>query len=118
MQIYEAAVRGLRPVQAPLPVKFPLPEPQDPFSLKPGSLGSCIDGSLAAEDKTPGLLAAIAGAQAPTAQFSKNDSGESVIMQGRDADVSPRKRRKSEEFQKLDNELTRRADAKNQLNVE
>ncbi|XP_034685783.1 uncharacterized protein LOC117914542 [Vitis riparia] len=50
-EIYETAVRGLRPVQAPLPVKFLLPEPQDPLSLKPGSLVSCFDGFKAAEDK-------------------------------------------------------------------
>lgn len=98
LQIYDAAVRGLRPVQARLPVKFPLPEPQDPFSLKPGSLGSCSGGSKAVEDKKPSLLAAIAGAEAAAAQFSNDDSGESITIQGRDVDVSPRKRRKSKEF--------------------
>ncbi|EEF30853.1 conserved hypothetical protein [Ricinus communis] len=40
-QLYEAAVRVLCPVDASLPIKFPLPDPQDLFSLKPGSLGSC-----------------------------------------------------------------------------
>lgn len=37
-QVYDAAERGLRPIQGPLTVKFPLPDPSDPFSLKPGSL--------------------------------------------------------------------------------
>ncbi|CBI23631.3 unnamed protein product, partial [Vitis vinifera] len=102
-KIYEAAVRGLRPVQAPLPVKFLLPEPQDPLSLKPGLLVSCFDGSKAAEDKKPeGLLAAIAGARAAATQFSKNDNHQSITMQGQDADVSTRTREESEEFEKLD----------------
>ncbi|XP_010650081.1 uncharacterized protein LOC100251064 isoform X3 [Vitis vinifera] len=117
--IYEAAVRGLRPVQAPLPVKFLLPEPQDPLSLKPGSLVSCFDGSKAAEDKKPeGLLAAIAGARAAATQFSKNDNHQSITMQGQDADVSTRTREESEEFEKLDSELIKRADAKTQRNAE
>ncbi|GJN40402.1 hypothetical protein PR202_gb29609 [Eleusine coracana subsp. coracana] len=37
-RIYDGAVRGLTPVQGPQPVTFPLPDPRDPFSLKPGSL--------------------------------------------------------------------------------
>ncbi|RVW33418.1 hypothetical protein CK203_098896 [Vitis vinifera] len=110
---------GLRPVQAPLPVKFLLPEPQDPLSLKPGSLVSCFDGSKAAEDKKPeGLLAAIAGARAAATQFSKNDNHQSITMQGQDADVSTRTREESEEFEKLDSELIKRADAKTQRNAE
>lgn len=118
-KIYEAAVRGLRPVQAPLPVKFLLPEPQDPLSLKPGSLVSCFDGSKAAEDKKPeGLLAAIAGARAAATQFSKNDNHQSITMQGQDADVSTTTREESEEFEKLDSELIKRADAKTQRNAE
>ncbi|RVW86776.1 hypothetical protein CK203_042783 [Vitis vinifera] len=116
---YVTTVRGLRPVQAPLPVKFLLPEPQDPLSLKPGSLVSCFDGSKAAEDKKPeGLLAAIAGARAAATQFSKNDNHQSITMQGQDADVSTRTREESEEFEKLDSELIKRADAKTQRNAE
>ncbi|KAE8779152.1 nuclear pore complex protein NUP98B [Hordeum vulgare] len=37
-RVYEGAARGLSPVQGPLPVKFPLPDPRNPLSLKPGSL--------------------------------------------------------------------------------
>lgn len=114
MQIYEAAVRGLRPVQAPLPVKFTLPEPRDPFSLKPGSLVSCFEGSEAAEDKkSEGLVAAIASARAAAAQFSKNDNCQSISVQGREAEVSTRTGKRSKEFQKLDSELVRSADAEN-----
>ncbi|OVA02421.1 ASCH domain [Macleaya cordata] len=73
-KIYDAAVRGLRPVECPLPVKFPLPDPQDPFSLKPGSLVSQFAALKASEmDKTPTLSAAIAGARAAATQFSKKE---------------------------------------------
>ncbi|KAI4997213.1 hypothetical protein ZWY2020_052555 [Hordeum vulgare] len=37
-RVYEGAARGLSPVQGPLPVKFPLPDPRNSLSLKPGSL--------------------------------------------------------------------------------
>ncbi|KAK4586096.1 hypothetical protein RGQ29_023324 [Quercus rubra] len=37
-KIYEAAVRGLCPVEASLTVNFPLPDSEYPFSLMPGSL--------------------------------------------------------------------------------
>ncbi|KAK3418332.1 hypothetical protein EUGRSUZ_H04286 [Eucalyptus grandis] len=36
--IYEAAARGLAQVESPLPMKFPLPNPRDLFSWKPGSI--------------------------------------------------------------------------------
>ncbi|KAL6344238.1 hypothetical protein AAG906_035463 [Vitis piasezkii] len=106
-QIYEAAVRGLRPVQAPLPVKFLLPEPQDPL----------FETGITYK-KPEGLLAAIAGARAAATQFSKNDNHQSITMQGQDADVSTRTREESEEFEKLDSELIKRADAKTQRNAE
>lgn len=59
-QIFEAAVRGLRPVDPPQPIKFPLPDPHDQFSLKPGSLiadrhgitGSAMGGKQAAAAAT------------------------------------------------------------------
>ncbi|KAK6145945.1 hypothetical protein DH2020_019814 [Rehmannia glutinosa] len=74
-QIYEAAVRGLSSVKAPQPVKFPLPDPRDPFSLKPGSLASRSNcSSLSQEEKSPSLVAAIAGARAAATQFSKNNT--------------------------------------------
>ncbi|XP_026444769.1 uncharacterized protein LOC113345167 [Papaver somniferum] len=74
-KMHEAAVRGLRPVEHPLPVKFPLPNPQDSFSLKPGSLVCQLSSKRTSEmDKTPTLNAAIAGARAAATQFSKKDS--------------------------------------------
>ncbi|XP_042375827.1 uncharacterized protein LOC121969676 isoform X3 [Zingiber officinale] len=73
-KIYDAAVRGLRPIQGPLPVKFPLPDPRDPFSLKPGSLALHFSNNKApASVKTPSVSAAIAGARAAATQFSKRD---------------------------------------------
>ncbi|XP_072985551.1 uncharacterized protein [Typha latifolia] len=71
-KIYEAAVRGLRPVSAPLPVKFPLPDPRDPLSLKPGSLSFSSSGTSAIE-KSQSVTAAIEGARAAATQFSKKD---------------------------------------------
>lgn len=71
-RIYDGAVRGLSPVQGPLPVKFPLPDPRDPFSLKPGSL--TFDASKSTLQKSPSVAAAIAGARAAATQFSKKDN--------------------------------------------
>ncbi|KAJ4969177.1 hypothetical protein NE237_015878 [Protea cynaroides] len=84
-KIYEAAVRGLRSVDGPLSVKFPLPNPQDPFSLKPGSLTASFSRSKAIVDKTPSLSAAIAGARAAATQFSKEKKNEAFMFQKRDA---------------------------------
>ncbi|CAN6302691.1 unnamed protein product [Urochloa humidicola] len=70
-RIYDSAVRGLTPVQGPLPVKFPLPDPRDGFSLRPGSL--TFDASKSALQKSPAVTAAIAGARAAATQFSKKD---------------------------------------------
>ncbi|KAK6914083.1 ASCH domain [Dillenia turbinata] len=56
-KIYDAAVRGLLPVESPLPVKFPIPNPRDPFSLKPGSLTSNFKGSKASDlEKSEGQM--------------------------------------------------------------
>ncbi|KAG2533692.1 hypothetical protein PVAP13_9NG018200 [Panicum virgatum] len=71
-RIYDGAVRGLTPVQGPLPVKFPLPDPRDGLSLKPGSL-TFIDAPKSALQKSPSVTAAIAGARAAATQFSKKD---------------------------------------------
>ncbi|KAI5017349.1 hypothetical protein ZWY2020_042237 [Hordeum vulgare] len=49
-RVYEGAARGLSHVQGPLPVKFPLPDPRNPLSLKPGSLN--FDSSKSALVKT------------------------------------------------------------------
>ncbi|KAL5981864.1 hypothetical protein ACLOJK_015931 [Asimina triloba] len=71
-KIYEAAVRGLSPMQSPFPVKFPLPDPSDRFSLKPGSLKLRSSASKASEgDKSASLSEAIDGARSAATQFSK-----------------------------------------------
>ncbi|KAK7376309.1 hypothetical protein VNO78_34775 [Psophocarpus tetragonolobus] len=73
-KIYEAAVRGLSPVNCPLPVEFPLPDPLDPSSLKPGSIAAHTPNLNATEvAKSSSISLAIAGAQAAATQFSKKD---------------------------------------------
>ncbi|CAL9207867.1 unnamed protein product, partial [Musa hybrid cultivar] len=73
-RIHDVAVRGLITIQGPLPVKFPLPDPQDPFSLRPGSLALHFSSSKAPEvAKTPNVSAAIAAARAAATQFSRED---------------------------------------------
>ncbi|XP_051129194.1 uncharacterized protein LOC127250082 [Andrographis paniculata] len=72
-KIYEPAVRGLTSVRSPQPIKFSLPNPRDPFSLKPGSLARHPESlNIPEEDKPEKLAAAIAGARAAATQFSKN----------------------------------------------
>lgn len=74
-KIYEAAARGLIKVESPLPVKFPLPNPRDLFSLKPGSLLLHVSESKqSVPGKSSSLSAAIAGARAAATQFSKNQN--------------------------------------------
>ncbi|XP_044391906.1 uncharacterized protein [Triticum aestivum] len=68
-RVYEGAARGLSHVQGPLPVKFPLPDPRNPLSLKPGSLN--FDSSKSALVKTESVSAAIAGARAAATQYSR-----------------------------------------------
>jgi hypothetical protein len=64
----------LAPVDSPLPVKFPLPDPSDPFSLKPGRVSALTRNLKATEvDKSSSLSLAIAGARAAATQFSKKD---------------------------------------------
>ncbi|XP_020261385.1 uncharacterized protein LOC109837515 [Asparagus officinalis] len=73
-RIYDAAVRGLRQVEGPQPVKFPLPDPHNPSSLRPGALTSNFTVSrISAVEKPPSVDAAIAGARAAATQFSKKD---------------------------------------------
>ncbi|XAR64903.1 hypothetical protein NMG60_11008793 [Bertholletia excelsa] len=73
-KMYEATVRGLVPVQIPLPVKFPLPDARKPFSLKPGSVSLCFPQSKAPEvEKSSSLTAAITAASAAATQFLKKD---------------------------------------------
>ncbi|KAH7843187.1 hypothetical protein Vadar_013656 [Vaccinium darrowii] len=96
-KIYEAAVRGLSPIKPPLPVKFPIPDPRDLFSLKPGSLASNSNNSKTIQmEKTPILNAAVAGARAAATQFSSKKSSPSMIQDG-DAPISARTRNKSKE---------------------
>ncbi|KAL0920485.1 hypothetical protein M5K25_009625 [Dendrobium thyrsiflorum] len=79
-KIYEAAVRGLTAIKSPLPVKFPLPDPQNSLSLKPGSLMS--SSSKASEvEKSKSVSAAIAGARAAATQFARKDETRSAIKE-------------------------------------
>ncbi|CAN6308404.1 unnamed protein product [Urochloa humidicola] len=80
-RIYDGAVRGLTPVQGPLPVKFPLPDPRDRFSLRPGSL--TFDASKSVLQKSPAVTAAIAGARAAATQFSKKDHNAATSSEAR-----------------------------------
>ncbi|KAK9672872.1 hypothetical protein RND81_12G131100 [Saponaria officinalis] len=94
-KIYDAAVRGLRPIEAPYPVKFPLPDPTDSFSLKPGSLKSGTSKSSKLGISSS-LGEAIAGAREAASQFSKEKT-ESSIIPGADSTVSMRTRNKLKE---------------------
>ncbi|KAF5462778.1 hypothetical protein F2P56_018759 [Juglans regia] len=79
---YEAAIRGLVSVDGPLPVKFPLPNLRDPFSLKPGSVSTQFPGSQASDVKESSSLgAAIAGARAAATQFTKKDENLPIVTQ-------------------------------------
>ncbi|KNA05229.1 hypothetical protein SOVF_192310 isoform A [Spinacia oleracea] len=92
-KIYEAAVRGLRPVEAPYPVKFPLVDPQDPYSLKPGSLACLSKNSKASElGMSSNLSNVIAGARVAATQFSRENKGDSGVESGAEIPVSSRTR--------------------------
>lgn len=94
-KIYEAAVRGVRPVEGPFPVKFPLPDSQDPFSLKPGSLSSRLSTSIASELGTSSSLSiAIAGARGVAAKFSKEVKDPSGTERETEDPISMRTRSK------------------------
>lgn len=72
MKIAEAAVRCLLPVESPSSIKFPLPNPHDSYSLRPGSLHLNTSEVKEPEvEKSPSLTTAIAGAVAAATQFSK-----------------------------------------------
>lgn len=79
-KIYEAAVRGLTAIKGPLPVKFPLPDPHDSLSLKPGSL-SLSSSKASPIEKSESLSAAIAAARAAVAQFSTKYEIRSIIKE-------------------------------------
>ncbi|KAL3506122.1 hypothetical protein ACH5RR_031504 [Cinchona calisaya] len=97
-KIYESATRGLSPVRAPCPVKFPLPDPQDPLSLKPGSLVSSLNASGTSKlERSESVNAAIAGARAAATQFSKGQSFQPPPTGGVDKPISSRTRNRSTE---------------------
>ncbi|KAL4567454.1 hypothetical protein LXL04_023038 [Taraxacum kok-saghyz] len=72
-RILEGALRGLSPIEAQKPIKFPFPDPRNRFSLKPGSLTNRIKNGLKTsethQDSSPNLKAAIAGARTAANQF-------------------------------------------------
>lgn len=70
------AIRALRPVQGPAPVKFPLPDPADPRSLRPGALQAVLSQEASKVSKlasTPSLDASIADARTAANQFRKKE---------------------------------------------
>ncbi|XWS42564.1 hypothetical protein CRYUN_Cryun16bG0025200 [Craigia yunnanensis] len=102
-KIYEAAVRGLVPVDGPAPVKFPLPNPRDPFSLKPGSISASFpDSKVSAIEKSASLSTAIAGARAAATQFSKGPNlGTNTIHNSTPDSTSSKMRKISVEYNKI-----------------
>lgn len=98
-KIFDAAIRGLSPVTSPLPVKFPLPDPQDRYSLKPGSVLVCAPSNAVGSSvpkKSASLTAAIAGARAAATQFSKGNNFQPTETVA-DNPISSRTRNKSKE---------------------
>ncbi|GAB2287445.1 hypothetical protein Dimus_021822 [Dionaea muscipula] len=90
-KMFEDAFRDLVPARSPAPIKFPLPNPRDPFSLKEGSLSvSVSDASKSRVEKSSSLVAAIAGARAAATQFSRKDPSlhAQTLHRRRDANES------------------------------
>ncbi|GAB2228858.1 hypothetical protein Drorol1_Dr00022989 [Drosera rotundifolia] len=88
-KICEDAFRSLVSVQNPLQIKFPLPNPQDPFSLRPGSLPVIIsDASRPEVKKSSSLVSAIAGARAAATQFSRKDPSSNATQFSRRDQIS------------------------------
>ncbi|PKA56492.1 hypothetical protein AXF42_Ash015265 [Apostasia shenzhenica] len=81
--IYEAAMRALIPIEGPLPVRFPLPNPQDPFSSKPGSVSPSSSRPSGASN-SPTVSEAIAGARAAATQFTKKDENRNAFREQKD----------------------------------
>lgn len=72
-------------------MKFPLPDLQDTFSLKPGSLASALNLSGSSKsEKSESLTAAIAGARAAATQFSKSHNVQPTADEGGDGPISSR----------------------------
>ncbi|CAA7390779.1 unnamed protein product [Spirodela intermedia] len=81
-KIFEAAVRGLRPVNPPQPIKFPRPDPHDQFSSKPGSIIADrhrITGPPVGKTATPN--AAVGGMQVAATQMSKRNQSKDAVTQ-------------------------------------
>ncbi|KAF7805238.1 Activating signal cointegrator 1 [Senna tora] len=89
-KIFEAAVRGLSPVASPFPVKFPLPDPRDPFSLQPGCISVLSPNMKASSEmgRSSSLSLAIAGAKAAATQFSKRDPSARSTVQNNKVNTS------------------------------
>ncbi|GAB4836082.1 hypothetical protein Ancab_000999 [Ancistrocladus abbreviatus] len=87
-KISEGAFRGLSPAESPFPIEFPLPNAQDPFSLRPGSIShSTADVKASEGKKSSSLIEAIAGAQAAAVQFSRKDpNSHANIIQKKNSD--------------------------------
>ncbi|KAK9732898.1 hypothetical protein RND81_04G030700 [Saponaria officinalis] len=85
-KITEAAISSLVPVESPLLKKFPLPNPGDRYSLRPGSLHFDKSNTKQFEpENPPSLIAAIAGAQAAAMQYtSRNHSSSTDTYLGKD----------------------------------
>ncbi|KAL9235145.1 hypothetical protein vseg_009933 [Gypsophila vaccaria] len=78
-KITEAAISSLVPVESPLPMKFPLPNPGNRYSLRPGSLRlDKSDAQQSEPEHPPSLIAAIAGAQAAAMQYTKKNHSNST----------------------------------------
>ncbi|KAI6692722.1 hypothetical protein NL676_020432 [Syzygium grande] len=115
-QIYEAAARGLTKVESPLPVKFPLPNPRDLFSLKPGSLLLDVSESKQSEPgKSSSLSAPRAGARAAATQFSKNQNHStsySTRTSAMDIDTLQKVETASSDLEEVSNDSTPRDNEK------
>lgn len=72
LEISDADVASLVQVETPFPVEFPLPNPGDPFSLKPGSLSPRLLGPKV--EKSPELRAVIDATSRAATQFLNNNN--------------------------------------------
>ncbi|XP_021738074.1 activating signal cointegrator 1-like [Chenopodium quinoa] len=64
-KVAEAAVISLLPVESPYSIKFPLPNPANLYSLRPGSLPKDLsENNVLGAAMSPSLIAAIDGARA------------------------------------------------------
>ncbi|KAL5701941.1 hypothetical protein ACHQM5_027221 [Ranunculus cassubicifolius] len=99
-KIYETAIRGLCNVEVPGPVSFPLPDPRDLLSLKPGSLLPNSNGSKSSDiENPPNLAAAIAGARAAATQFSRKETTHQTNLgQGKHAYESSSRQQLKDKF--------------------